>query len=321
MKAVQLIAYGDAAEGLRLCEIDEPGAPGPDEALVATLFAPINFNDLMVAWGIYAWKPELPETLGNEGMGRVIAVGAGVSQVQPGDLVVLPFMARTWREQLIVPAASLVVLPAGADPHQAAMIAINGATVAMLLDDFVDLRPGDAVVYNAAGSGLGHWVAVLAKRRGLRTIGLIRRSADAKKVRASGCEVVIADDEDASVIAPRIAGLTVRLALDGVGGPAVDRLLQCLGERGTLVAYAAASGQPMHVSAQHLIFKRIRVEGFFEGHPDRSARIVPLLRDLVHLIGADGVAQPVAAVYPLSALKEAVAHAVGGGKVLLSFSS
>jgi NADPH:quinone reductase-like Zn-dependent oxidoreductase len=45
-------------------------------------FSPINFNDLMVLWGVYAWKPELPATIGNEGAGKVIAVGEGVTSVK-----------------------------------------------------------------------------------------------------------------------------------------------------------------------------------------------------------------------------------------------
>lgn len=52
MKAVQLLAYGDAVEGLALRDIEEPPVPGLGEALVQVRFAPINVNDLMVAWGV-----------------------------------------------------------------------------------------------------------------------------------------------------------------------------------------------------------------------------------------------------------------------------
>ena len=319
MKAVQLVAYGDPVAGLQLRDTPDPGAPGPGEALVATMFAPIDYSDLMVARGVYAWKPQPPETIGNEGMGTVIAVGEGATAIRAGDRVVLPFMSRTWREQLIVAATDLVVLPPDADAHQAAMIAINGATVAMLLTDVTDLQPGDAIVYNAATSGLGHWIAGLARSRGLRTIGLVRSPEDVARVRSSGCGVVIADDQDLAESKDARRGLNVRLALDGVGGASVERLLQLLGDRGTVVTYGAASGRPMEVSAQHLIFKRIRVEGIFEGHSDRLARVVPILRDLVNLIGPEGIRQPIAAIYPVSRLSEALAHAVQGGKVLLDF--
>jgi trans-2-enoyl-CoA reductase len=54
MKAVQVVKYGDAVEGVELRELPEPNAPKTGEALVALEFSPINFNDLMVVWGIYS---------------------------------------------------------------------------------------------------------------------------------------------------------------------------------------------------------------------------------------------------------------------------
>ena len=62
-----------------------PPHPSPGKHWSAWNFSPINFNDLMVVWGIYAWKPELPATMGNEGAGKVIAVGEGVTSVNVGD--------------------------------------------------------------------------------------------------------------------------------------------------------------------------------------------------------------------------------------------
>ena len=82
MKAAQVVKYGDAVEGIELREVPEPAAPKSEEALVGVEFSPINFNDLMVVWGVYAWKPELPATIGNEGAGKVIAVGEGVTSVK-----------------------------------------------------------------------------------------------------------------------------------------------------------------------------------------------------------------------------------------------
>ena len=105
IQAVHLVRYGDALERLRLVRERDPGEPGIGEALVAAEYAPINVNDLIVVWEIYAWHPEPPIATGNEGAGIVLAVDVGVDEVRPGDRVVLPFMARSWREKLIVPPA------------------------------------------------------------------------------------------------------------------------------------------------------------------------------------------------------------------------
>lgn len=320
MQAVRLVAYGDAVDGIEVHALPEPTPPGPGEVLVQVRYAPINFNDLMVIWGIYNWKPHPPETLGNEGAGVVLAVGKGVDGLTPGMPVVLPFMARTWRERLVVKAEQLVALPHDADLQQAAMATINAVTAAMLLDDYVDLAPGDAVVFNAATSGLAHWLAGLAKRRGLAAIGLVRKLADVERVRDAGCEVVLLD-EDGLADAPALHGMNVRLALDGVGGASARHLAEVLGVGGKLVAYGAASHAPMEVSAQHLIFKRLTVHGFFEGYPENAARVPSVLSGLADLLRPGGIRQPIAAVYPGTEAKAAVAHAVKGGKVLLAFGA
>jgi NADPH:quinone reductase-like Zn-dependent oxidoreductase len=95
MKAVQIIGYGDAVENLQLRDVPEPPPPGKGEVLVGMEYAPINFNDLMVPWGVFPWKPTLPATIGNEGAGIVLALGADVKSVAVGERVVLPPLLDT----------------------------------------------------------------------------------------------------------------------------------------------------------------------------------------------------------------------------------
>ena len=96
----------------------------------------------------------------------MIAVGEGVTSVNVGDRVILPWTVRKWQQRVLVSAEDLIVAPPDADPQQAAMMAINAATAALLLDQYVDLQPGDAVAYNAATSGLAQWLVALAECRG-----------------------------------------------------------------------------------------------------------------------------------------------------------
>jgi NADPH:quinone reductase-like Zn-dependent oxidoreductase len=63
------------------------------------------------------------------------------------------------------------------------MMAINPVTSALMLDQYVDFRPGDAVAYNAATSGFARWLAAFARQRGMRTIGLVRRRKDVESVK------------------------------------------------------------------------------------------------------------------------------------------
>jgi NADPH:quinone reductase-like Zn-dependent oxidoreductase len=319
MKAVQVVKYGDAVEGVELREVPEPDAPKPGEVLVGVEFSPINFNDLMVVWGIYSWRPELPATMGNEGAGKVVAVGDGVTAVKVGDRVILPFTVRKWQQRVLVPAEELIVVPPDADPRQAAMMAINPVTAALLLD-YVDLQPGDAVAYNAATSGLAQWLAALARKRGVRTIGLVRRREHVERVKEGGCEIVVVDDEEIGAVQARLQGLNVRLALDVIGGASAGRLLHLLSPKGKLVTYGVVSGKPMELPGSLLIWNLLSVEGFYEGHPHILPKIAPLLRELVKMIGPGGIRQPIAAIYPIDQVKEAVAHAVKGGRILLSLN-
>src|SRR6476646_12259631 len=98
MRAVHLTAFGNPVDGLEFVEISETDAPGPNQVLTGVEFSPINPNDLMLAQGIYAIRPALPTVIGNEGVGRVLAVGPGVDNVKVGDRVLAPLSSLTWGE-------------------------------------------------------------------------------------------------------------------------------------------------------------------------------------------------------------------------------
>jgi NADPH:quinone reductase-like Zn-dependent oxidoreductase len=322
MKAVQLIGYGDAVQNLELRDVPEPQPPGAGEVLIGVEFAPINFNDLMVPWGVFPWKPTLPATIGNEGAGIVLALGQGVTSVAVDDRVVLPPLLdnlKTYQQRLIAPAAQVVVAPRDADPQQVSMMAINPVTAEFLLNEYVELKSGDAVVFNSATSGLSQWLIALAKERGIRTIGLVRKAADVETVKQRGCDVVIVDDEPLDQAAKKVEGLNIPLGLDVLGGPSAGRISQLLTPGAKLVVYGGVTLKPMELPTLAIIGKRLTVVAFFETYPDIYAKVGPALTKLVKYLGPNGPKQPVAAVYTLDRLKDAVAHAVTGTKVLLQF--
>ncbi|KLU28069.1 hypothetical protein EOS_00615 [Caballeronia mineralivorans PML1(12)] len=322
MKAVQLIGYGDAVQNLELRDVPEPPPPGPGEVLVGVEYAPINFNDLMVPWGVFPWKPTPPATIGNEGAGIVLALGEGVTSVAIGDRVVLPPLLdtlKTYQQRVIARAAEVVLVPPDADAQQASMMAINPVTADLLLSEYVDLKPGDAVVFNSATSGLSQWLIALAKERGIVTIGLVRKAVDIETLKQRGCDVVIADDEPLDDAAKKVEGLNIPLGLDVLGGPSAGRVIQMLTPGGKLVVYGGVALKPMELPTLAIIGKRLTVVAFFQTYPDMYAKVGPTLTKLVKYLGPNGPKQPVAAVYTLDRLKDAVAHAVTGTKVLLQF--
>jgi NADPH:quinone reductase-like Zn-dependent oxidoreductase len=317
MKAVYLTGYGRSIENLECRDVADPGAPGPGEALIAVEYAPINFNDLMVVWGTFPWKPETPAVIGNEGSGVVEAIGEGVTAVKVGDRVVLPLTAGSWRQRLVIAADTLVSVSTEADPQQVSMLGINPPTASLLLTEYVELQPGDAIVYNAANSGLARWIVALARKKKLKTIGLIRRSADVAKVASEGCDIVIVDDEPIAEAQKRIAGLNVKLGLDVVGGSAAGRVLEFISPGGKFVNYGSVTEKPLELLGATLTFKQISVEAFFQGAPEMALRATSRIPELSEMLVSERIEQPVAAIYTLDRIREAAEHAAKGSRILL----
>lgn len=323
MRAIQNFAFGEPTQTLKLVDLPEPEEPGADEVLVAMEFAPINGNDLLVVKGVFAFRPQLPAVAGNEGVAKVLAVGPGVTNVRVGDRVLPPLYGSTWVERLLIPAKGLFALPEEVDPQQLAMLRINPPTAALLLSQFVDLQPGDWIIQNAANSGVGRAVIAIAKSRGLKSINLVRRPELIEELQASGGDVVLLDEPgSAQKASAHVGDGKVRLAIDGISGIAGASLIHYLSPGATLVTYALMSGEfTVPVNVMDTIFKRITVKGFFQSHPQYDALIPDALKGAVQLL-ADGLLHaPVAAVYPMSEIKQAVAHAERGGKVLLDIQA
>jgi NADPH:quinone reductase-like Zn-dependent oxidoreductase len=319
MRAVQLTSYGNPLEGLKYVEIPAPEAPGPNQVLIGVEFSPLNQSDLLLARGIYGTRPALPTVIGNEGVGRVLAVGPGVQNVKVRDRVLAPLSSFTWRDRMVVSANGLFALPPDADPRQLAMLAINPPTAALLLSEYVDLKPGDWVVQNSANSAVGRWVIAFAKTRALKTVNIVRRPELVAELKAIGADVVVVGSADLpKEIKAAVGQAELRLALDGVSGPATGVLASTLSPHGTVVSYAAMSLSPMSISPLEVIFKPLTIRGFWLGHPEYEVKSAPAVWQAAEMIASGQVHIPIAATYPLSSIKEAVAHAQRGGKILLN---
>jgi NADPH:quinone reductase-like Zn-dependent oxidoreductase len=317
MKAVQIKSYGDPLEVLEVVDVPEPKAPVVNEALIGIELATLNKHDLLFIGNALGSGPALPTIVGNEGFGRVLAVGRGVENVKVGDRVLAPPLSQTWREKMIVPASSLFPLPDG-DPQQLSMLSGNPPTAALILSEYTQLKPGDWVVQNSANSGVGRSLIAIAKARGLRTINFVRRQELLEELKAAGGDIVLLEKPGAVEEALGLAGDgSVRLGVDAIGGVATATLVQVLSPGGVLVVYAAASGEPMSVNALQLIFKQLQVQGFFLGFFDYEKKVLPAMRAAAPLVASGALHVPVAAIYPLSRIREAVAHLLRGGKILL----
>src|ERR1700740_272307 len=190
MKAIHLTAYGNPAQNLRMVEVSEPHTPAAGEAIVRMEYAPIDYSDLLLANGVYFLNPKLPSVIGGEGAGIVEAIGPGVTGVQVGDRVTIPFRTFTWVEKVFTPAQGLFVVPPSVDAKTASMLNINPTTAVLLLDEFVKLKPKDWIVLNAANSQIARCLIAIAKSRDLNVIGIVRRSELIPEIEKLGGDLV-----------------------------------------------------------------------------------------------------------------------------------
>ena len=190
IRAARYHRFGAPGEVL---QVDEVAAvlPGGNEVMVHMLSAPINPADLNMIEGKYGEARPLPDVPGNEGCGRVIAVGVGVDRSWVGRLVLVANQA--WRESGNWPVAGLVAVPDGLSADRAAVLRVNPPTAWLLLQEFATLRPGDWVLQNAATSAVGLAVIEIARHHGWKTLNLVRRAAAAEELRALGADAVVVD--------------------------------------------------------------------------------------------------------------------------------
>src|SRR4029453_6439241 len=139
---------------------------------------PINPADISFCRGTYRLKPTLPATPGAECVGRVTAVGTGVTHVKPGDMVI-NLQRENWTQQRRVKGDDVIAVSEGVDIQQAAMLRINPATALLLLTDLADLKSGDWVIQNVANSAVG-WLGCAASRPSM-WCGASRCSASSRR--------------------------------------------------------------------------------------------------------------------------------------------
>jgi trans-2-enoyl-CoA reductase len=317
--------HGNPAEVLRVESRPRP-TPAANEAVIKMQAAPVNPADLNQIEGKYPIRPELPATPGFEGAGIVIEVGTNVTNVGVGTVVILPHNAGTWREAVAVKADELVVVPAGIEPVQAAMLKINPMTAWRLLHDYVDLQKGDWLIQNAANSAAGQAVIQIAHELGYKTVNVVRRAELIDELRALGGDVLLLDDEKLrQEVKSATNGAPIRLGLNAVGGDSALRLANCLAPGSTLVTYGAMSLQPLKIPNGLLIFKDLRFRGIWINKWYDNAtpgQRLEAFQQLFEMAKRGLLKTKVERAYPLTEAKAAVTRAGEGkrsGKIIFNF--
>jgi len=327
-KTIKVVVYerhGNPPDVLQI-KTDPWPKPNADEAVVAMRAAPINPADINAIEGKYPARREVPAVPGFEGSGIVVEVGANVSNITKGALVLLPHNIGTWREAVAVKASELVAVPPEIEPVYAATLKINPMTAWRLLHDYVDLARGEWLIQNAANSATGRAVIQIAHELGYKTVSVVRRPELVNELRGEGGDIVLVDGEKLrDEVKSATSGAAIRLGLNSVGGDSALRLANCLAFGGTLVSFGAMSLQPLKIPTGLLIFKDLRFRGIWINHwydkatmAERMAAFNPLFEMSKH----GRLKTKIEKSYTIDDAKAAVAHAMQSkrsGKIIFEF--
>lgn len=250
-RAIRIAAQGTPdVMTLETISLPEPAA---GEALVRQTAVGINFLDVYHRSGVYPLP--LPTGIGSEAAGVVERVGAGVTDVKPGDRVAYVHnVPGSYASHRIMPAARLVKLPDQVSDEVAAATMLKGMTVEYLLNRTYQVKAGDFVLFWAAAGGVGLLAGQWGSRLGARMIGVAGGADKCRLAREHGYEEVI--DRTREDVAERVKAITggkgVPVVYDSVGKASFDASLTSLRPRGFFVSFGTTTGAPPPVEAATL---------------------------------------------------------------------
>lgn len=340
MRAVHVTEHG-GPEVLAIVDLPTP-APGPGEVLVRVLAVSVNHLDLWVRRGMPGMPIPLPRIPGCDGTGEVVALGQGVTGLEPGQRVVLEpgytehdspelragddHLAPDYqirgehcdgfdRELVVLPARYCLPLPQGVDPVEAAAAPLVFLTAWGLLHSRAGLRSGETVLVLGGASGVGSAAIQLASVIGARVLSTA--GSEAKRALASdlGAEHVFDHRDPAwhKGVLETTDGRGVDVVVEHIGPATWNASMRVLARNGRLVTCGATTGPKVELVLPHLFIKNLSVLGSTMG--PRSS--LPEIFDGM----AQGVYRPVVdRVMPMSAVREAhqlLEDREVGGKIVL----
>ncbi len=246
MKCIRIERYG-GPEVLQHVDLPVPAA-APGTVLVRVRHAGINFMDIHTRQGKYeksrTYPLRLPCTLGMEGAGEVVAVGAGVNTHAAGDRVAWCIVWGSYAEYAVVPAWQAVKVPDAVSLDLAAVSVFQGYTAHYLAHDVGQLGPGKTCLVHAASGGIGQVLIQLAKRSGARVIATTSSAQKAEVARARGADLVVLYDSGRFVDAVRevTGGQGVDVVYDSIGRTSLRDSFRAARTRGLIVNYGNVSG-------------------------------------------------------------------------------
>jgi NADPH:quinone reductase len=320
VKAWRVHENGEPREVMRLDEVPVP-EPGPGEVLLRVRAAGVNFPDAMLCRGQYQVRPPLPFTPGVELCGEVVALGEGVTGLEPGARVLGPaaLPGGAFAEFAVVPAASVFPAPEALDDAESAALHIGYQTGWFGLHRRAALRPGETLLVHAAAGGVGSAAVQLGKAAGATVIGVVGGPEKVKSAQDLGADVVVDRHREdfVAVVKEATAGRGANVVYDPVGGDSYTRSTKCIAFEGRIVVVGFAGGTIPAPGLNHALVKNYSILGLHWGlYNAHDPVAVRAAHEELSRLAAEGTVKPfVSERLPLAGAADAVQRVADGTTV------
>ena len=235
MKAVEIRDFGPP-EGLQLAERVMP-VPNEDEVLIKVAFAGVNRPDVMQRLGGYPPPPGASDIPGLEIAGEVVSKGDNVGTLEIGGNVCALVSGGGYAEYCTAPALQCLPIPKGFTLEEAASIVETSYTVWTNVFTRGRLKSGETILIHGGSSGIGTTAIQLAKAFGAKVIVTAGSKEKCNVCTELGADRAINYNEEDFVEVMKSEG-HADVILDMVGGPYIQRNLDCLNIEGRLCQIA-----------------------------------------------------------------------------------
>jgi len=324
---------------LRIEDVPVP-TPGPGQALVRLISTGVCHTDLHAIQGDWPVRPTLPFIPGHEGVGTVVALGEGVTDLALGQLVgnawlwsacgTCEFCRTGWEtlceqqvnggygvdgsfgEYMLVDERFAARIPAGVDLSEVAPILCAGVTVYKGLM-MTGARPGQWVVISGIG-GLGHIAVQYARAMGLRVVAVDVADEKLKLALEHGAELTVnAADEDPAEVVQREVGGAHGVLVTAVHPQAFAQAIVMARRGGTIVFNGLPPGD-FPAPIFDIVVKGLTVRGSIVGtRQDLAEALEFFARGQIHPTVTTRSLDEINTVF------DEMRHAAIGGRVVITY--
>lgn len=244
--------------------------PGAGQVLVRMRMAAINPSDIHFIKGEYGLPRVKGAAAGFEGCGDVVAAGAGAEGLNGRRIAFVGSKTGTgaWAEYVLAEVTSCVPLPPVIRDQDAAGLFVNPLT-AIGMVSLAEQAGSPGIVMTAGASQLCKLMIGLARDKGIKTVPLVRRAAQAQMLRDLGADhpLAITEPDFDAQFAHVMETEKPRILLDAVADDVSGRAFFAMPNRTRWVVYGKLSAAPASLEQMgQFVFTGKRIEGFWLTH-------------------------------------------------------